>query len=100
MITTNKDSAPVEFLESFRNFTDNNQPKIYPPGTRFMPVGKRGDICTVTDMLTTTNLRGETVGVRYVATHLFCGQTVTNSDVAAATIARGIERLNAASVGK
>ena len=66
----------------------------YEIGTKFKPIGKRGDICTVTDMLTTRNMAGEIVDVRYVATHLFMGQTMTNRDVCAATIARGIENLN------
>lgn len=70
--------------------------KTYPVGTKFKPIGKRGDICTVTDMLTTRNLAGEIVQVRYVATHLFMGQTVINRDVCAATIARGIANLPAA----
>jgi len=41
-------------------------------------------------MWTTRNLAGEVVQVRYVATHQFLGQTVTNRDVCASTIARGL----------
>ena len=62
----------------------------YPVGTKFTPIGKHATECTVTDMLTTRNLAGEIVSIRYVATHTFMGQTVTSRDITAATIARGI----------
>jgi hypothetical protein len=65
--------------------------KYDPIGTKFTPIGKHATECTVTDMLTTRNLAGEIVAIRYVATHIFMGQTVTNRDIAAATIARGID---------
>lgn len=60
----------------------------FPLGTKFTTRGKQARVCTVTDFLTTTNLAGEVVSVRYVATHEFCGQTVIDHDVAEATIAR------------
>lgn len=60
----------------------------YPVGTKFHSGGKRADVCTVTDVLTTYNLAGDVVRIRYVATHQFMGQTVTDSDVVAVTIAR------------
>jgi hypothetical protein len=59
-------------------------------GTQFMTSGKHPRLCTVTDIHTTTNLAGLVVKIRYVATHEFCGQTVTDSDVCDATIARNI----------
>lgn len=64
----------------------------FPIGTQFaVRVGsKRTDICTVTDQFTTTNARGEVVKLRYEATHVFCGQTVSSSDVVDTTIARGL----------
>ncbi len=60
------------------------------PGTTFRPIGKHAQLNTVCDVHTVTNLAGEVVALRYVATHEFCGQTVTVRDVADATIARGL----------
>jgi hypothetical protein len=75
-------------MNSTQNFAPVSQ-KTYPIGTTFKPLGKNQSVCTVVDRLTTYNLAGEVRSVRYVATHGFCGQTITNSDVASATIARG-----------
>jgi hypothetical protein len=61
----------------------------FPIGTQFKPRGK-DYVCTVTDYWVTRNLAGEVVQSRYVATHEFCGQTVTNCDIVDPTIARGI----------
>lgn len=62
----------------------------YAIGTKFKPVGRKpGQVCTVTDILKTRNSKGELVQVRYVATHEFMGQTVTDRDVVETTIARG-----------
>lgn len=63
----------------------------YPIGTVYKQTGKRGDVCTVIDFLTTRNLAGEVVSERYVSTHLFMGQLMTNNDVPAASIARGLQ---------
>jgi hypothetical protein len=62
----------------------------YLPGQKFKTGGKRGDICTVTDIHKTYNGAGELVKTRYVATHEFCGQVITDSDVVETTIARGL----------
>ena len=62
----------------------------FPIGTKYITRGKRHDVCTVVDHLTTTNSKGEIVAVRYVTEHEFCGQTVTASDVVDTTIARGL----------
>lgn len=59
-------------------------------GTLYIPIGKAGNLCTVTDFLVTYNLAGDVVQTRYVSTHQFCGQTVTNRDVVETTIARGL----------
>jgi len=59
-------------------------------GTKFTNRTNRKDICTVTDILTTRNSKDEVVRIRYVATHEFMGQTVTNNEVPQLTIARGI----------
>lgn len=64
----------------------------FPVGTKFIPLtGKshRKDIHTVVDFLVTRNLAGEVVQSRYVTTHEFMGQAITNCDIVEATIARG-----------
>jgi hypothetical protein len=61
----------------------------YEIGTKFIPNGRDYE-CTVVDILRTYNSARELVRIRYVATHQFCGQTITDSDVVAATIARGL----------
>jgi hypothetical protein len=58
-------------------------------GQQFTTRGKRPRLCTVTDILKTYNARGELVRVRYVATHEFMGQTVTDHDVCETTVAMG-----------
>lgn len=59
-------------------------------GTKFKTRGKHSRVCTVTDILTTRNYAGEVVRIAYVATHEFCGQTVTDHDVCEVTVARGL----------
>lgn len=68
----------------------NTTPR-FRPGTTFMTRGRQQRLCTVTDVLTTTNLAGDVVAVRYVATHEFCGQTLVESDVLETTIAMGLQ---------
>ncbi len=53
----------------------------YPIGTKFFSRNKRKDIYTVIDYLTTTNLKGEVVKVRYIANTDFMGQKLTDYDV-------------------
>lgn len=62
----------------------------FPVGLKFTPLGRYPQENTITDQYTTTNSKGEVVGIKYAATHLFCGQTVTSHDVADAAIARGL----------
>jgi hypothetical protein len=58
-------------------------------GTKFIRrCSKRKDVETVVDILTTTNSKGEVVGVKYVASHDFMGQKVTDFEVASSTIMR------------
>jgi hypothetical protein len=52
--------------------------------------GKSPRVCTVTDILTTYNSKGELVKTRYVSTHEFMGQTVTEYDVPASAISMGL----------
>lgn len=61
----------------------------FPVGTKFIPTGK-DYVSTVKDFHVVTNLAGEEVRSYYVATHLFCGQTVTDPETCDTTIARGI----------
>jgi hypothetical protein len=58
-------------------------------GQRFKTRGKHPRECVVTDILRTYNARGELVKTRYVATHEFMGQMVTDSDVTETAIAMG-----------
>lgn len=62
----------------------------FPVGTRFRTSGRYPRECVVIDYLVTRNLAGAIVATRYVATHEFAGQTVTDSDVIETTIARGL----------
>lgn len=66
-------------------------PQTFAPtiGTQFKTRGKYPRKCTVVDIHTTTNHAGEVVKVRYVATHSFMGQIITDSDVTETTIAMG-----------
>ena len=65
----------------------------YPTGTHYLSAGKNPSLCTVTDCLKTYNSKGLLVRVGYESTHEFVGQVVTNRDVCATSIARGIARL-------
>ena len=64
----------------------------HPIGTKFTRrlSPKRTDVCTVVDILRTYNSANELVNLRYVATHEFLGQLVTDRDVCAVTIARNL----------
>lgn len=62
-------------------------------GTQYLTRGKHPRLCTVTDVLRTYNSAGELVRLRYVATHEFMGQTLTDSDVCDTTIAMGADAL-------
>jgi hypothetical protein len=59
-------------------------------GTKYMTRGAHPVECTVTDVLSTYNLSGKLVKTRYVARHTFCDQLVTDYDVCATTIKRGV----------
>lgn len=58
-------------------------------GTKFKTRGKHKRECEVTDILYTFNSTGDLVMVRYVATHDFCGRSMTDYDVVETTIAMG-----------
>ena len=59
-------------------------------GQKFKTRGKHPRICTITDILRTYNAADELVSIRYTATHDFCGQTVSETNICDATIAMGI----------
>jgi chorismate synthase len=63
-------------------------------GQQYQAHGKRKDICTIVDILTTTNSKGAVIAIRYLTVHDFMGQKVFNHDVVDATIATGICRLH------
>ena len=58
-------------------------------GTTYLDRNKR--LCTVVDVWQTYNVAGDLVQTRYVCSHEFCGQTVTERDVLAITIQKAIE---------
>ena len=59
-------------------------------GTEFMSRGNHPRKCTVVDIYKTYNAAGELIKITYAATHDFAGQTVTEHDIPAATIIRGL----------
>jgi len=61
----------------------------YPIGTLFKTRGKFPKLCQVVDIFKTYNSKGELVRTRYVATHEFCGQIVTDYEVVKTAIAMG-----------
>jgi hypothetical protein len=75
------------------------EPK-HPIGTQFKTRGKHTRLCTVTDILKTYNAAGALVAIRYVATHQFLGQTVTDGDVVQATIDMGLVSQPVATIAK
>lgn len=60
----------------------------FPIGTQYYSRGKNSKLCTIIDILKTYNNKGELVNIRYVSTHQFLGQTVTEKDVLPITIQR------------
>ena len=58
-------------------------------GTQYMTKGKNPRLCTVVDKLTTTRSDGTFYKARYIATHEFLGQTVSDYDVVRTTIVMG-----------
>ena len=67
----------------------------YSIGTQYMPMRKNTYVCTITDIHKTYNNNGDLVKTSYVATHDYCGQTITDNDVIETTIARGIDNMKA-----
>jgi hypothetical protein len=66
---------------------------MYTIGTQYLSHGKHPVLCTISDILTTFNSKGDLVSTRYEAIHLFLGQTVSETNIVAPTIAKGIYRL-------
>lgn len=71
---------------------NNREPK-YTIGQQFKTRGKHPRLCTVIDILKTYNSKGELVSIRYVSTHDFMGQLVTDRDVPEVTITMGTMEL-------
>ena len=64
----------------------------YPIGTKFIRRSNRKNklVETVTDYLETRSvITGDLIKSRYVATHEFCGQIISDRDIPAASIAMG-----------
>jgi len=80
--------ATTPWVAKMTTNPSNKQPR-FAIGTVYRTGGKHPIECTVTDILRTYNSKGELVKIRYVATHQFCGQLVTDVDVVETTIARG-----------
>lgn len=58
-------------------------------GEQFKTRGKSPRICTIVDIYKTFNSAGKLVRLRYVATHDFAGQVVTDYDVPETAVAMG-----------
>ena len=65
-------------------------------GQQFWTRGKNPRLCTIDDIHLTYRSDGKLVKVRYVASHEFAGQKVTDTDVVGATIAMGLVNSEAA----
>jgi hypothetical protein len=65
-------------------------------GQQYLSRGRFPYVCTITDILRTYNNQNVCVALRYVSTHEFAGQIVTDSNVVDATVALGVEALKAA----
>jgi len=59
-------------------------------GTRYKTRGKNPKECIIIDIWKTYNSAGELVNTRYISTHDFLGQMVTNYDVVETTILMGL----------
>jgi len=57
-------------------------------GTQY--TNRKGQLCTVADVWTTFNSKGELVQTRYVVTHQFMGQIVAERDVMEITIRKAM----------
>ena len=55
-------------------------------GKQYLTRGKHPQLCTVVDVHTTCNQKGEIVKVRYVSEHVFLNQKVIDKDVVKTTI--------------
>jgi hypothetical protein len=82
--------AQVAQQEEITPMTDSPR---FPIGTTYKTRGKHSRLCTVTDILRTYNAAGDLVRIRYVTTHEFAGQIVTDSDVTDTTVAMGVAQL-------
>lgn len=61
----------------------------YKIGTKYKTRGKHPRVCTIIDVYKTYNTKNELVKTRYVSTHEFMGQTITDNDVYPTTVKMG-----------
>ena len=59
----------------------------HPIGTQFI---YRKVLCTVSDLHTTYNHKGEVVSITYCATHQFLNQTVEECEIVETTVSKGL----------
>ena len=64
---------------------------LFEIGTQYKSRSNRDRVSTVIDILETRSIvTGKQTKIRYVSTHEFCGQIVTDYDVLYTTIKRGL----------
>ncbi len=68
---------------------DERGPK-FAIGQCFKTQGKHPKVCKIIDIHKTYDSQGKLVKFRYVATHEFVGQILTDYEVVEATVARGL----------
>lgn len=85
--STDADCAEVDKMAS--STSTSTSTSAITIGTEYLDRNKRA--CTVVDIWKTFNNAGELVQTRYVCAHVFLGQTVTERDVLAITIQKGLK---------
>ena len=59
-------------------------------GDTYKTRGKHPRLCTIRNILSTYNLQGELVRIRYVADHELNGHVITDYDVCETTVLMGV----------
>lgn len=59
-------------------------------GDTYRTRGKHPRLCTIRNILSTYNLQGELVCIRYVADHELNGQVITDYEVCETTVLMGV----------
>lgn len=84
-------------MKTFQISEDHPLSPRFAIGTKFLSSGKNKRICTVVNHLFTFDSHGEFQKLRYVATHDFLGQKITDHDVLGITIAKNLIQEDATS---